>query len=135
MTLISADDKRYVDVGSEQIWFSVLYTAEVFLQDMMQEITFARDFLSHKKCSASIALETARQINLLRDAFSKIPPENVIYDRNQLSFPAPWSKNLSPVITSCGNLFTTSDGKDLLFELVCLLTYAHYTEVDVYSPN
>ena len=135
MTLISADDKRYVDVGSEQIWFSVLYTAEVFLQDMMQEITFARDFLSHKKCSASIALETARQINLLRDAFSKIPPENVIYDRNQLSFPAPWSNNLSPVITSCGNLFTTSDGKDLLFELVCLLTYAHYTEVDVYSPN
>jgi tryptophan 2,3-dioxygenase len=75
MTLISADDKRYVDVGSEQIWFSVLYTAEVFLQDMMQEITFARDFLSHKKCSASIALETARQINLLRDAFRRSRPK------------------------------------------------------------
>jgi hypothetical protein len=83
------------------------------------------------KCSHKDAYETARQINLIRDAFSQIAPSQAIYNKDDLSERAPWADNLSGIVTSCGNLYTTADGKDLLYELVCILTFAHYKKVDV----
>lgn len=135
MTLISSDSKRYVDIGSEAIWHSVLYTTDLIPRDIVTKIPLAIELLSNRKCSHKDALETARQINLLRDAFSRIAPENVIIGKNNKRLSAGQIANLSPVTTSCGNLYTTSDGKDLLFELVCILTYAHYAEVEVFQPN
>ena len=131
MTIISSDDKRYVDVGSEEIWYSVLSTAEIRLAPMKNKINLALDFLSTGKCNAENAYETARQFNLIRDAFSQIDPSNAVYNKNNPSTKVPWSNNLSGIVTSCGNLYTTSDGKDLLYEVVCILTYAHYKKVDV----
>lgn len=34
-------------------------------------------------------------------------------------------------MTSYDNLYTTAGGKDLLYELVCILTFTHYKRVDV----
>jgi formylmethanofuran dehydrogenase subunit E len=62
---------------------------------------------------------------------SQINPNEAVYDMNNISKEAPWKGKLSPVITSCGNMFTTSDGKDLLYEMVCILTYSYYQNVDV----
>lgn len=58
-----------------------------------------------------------------------------MYDKESPSAVAPWSDNLSGIVTSCGNLYTTSDGKDLLYEVVCVLTYAHYKKVDVLAEG
>ena len=135
MTLVSSDGKRYVDIGSEAIWQSVFYTTELIPSDIVKKMPLAIDLLSNRKCSHGKALETARQINLLRDAFSQIASEYVIIGKNCEHLSVAQRANLSPVTTSCGNLYTTSDGKDLLFELVCILTYAHYAEVEVYQPN
>lgn len=135
MTLVSSDGKRYVDIGSEAIWQSVLYTTELIPRDIVTKMPLAIELLSNRKCSHGNALETARQINLMRDAFSRIAPEHVIIGKNYGHLSAVQRASLSPVTTSCGNLYTTSDGKDLLFELVCILTYAHYVEADVFSPN
>lgn len=135
MIIMSSDGKRYVNVGSEGIWYSVLSTAEICLASMKKSISLALDFLHTGKCSSKDAHETARQINLIRDAFSQIAPSNAVYDKENLSVKAPWSGNLSGIVTSCGNLYTTSDGKDLLYEVVCVLTYAHYMEVDVLSDG
>lgn len=131
MIIMSSDGKRYVDVGSEGIWYSVLSTAETRLAPMKKDIRLALDFLNTGKCSAKNAHETARQFNLIRDAFSQIDPLNAVYNKDKPSMAAPWSNNLSGIVTSCGNLYTTSDGKDLLYEVVCILTYAHYKKVDV----
>lgn len=131
MIIMTTDDKRYVDIGSEGIWNSILSTADVRLASMKKHINLALTFLEKGKCSAKDAFETARQFNLIRDAFSQISPADAVYDKDDVSAEAPWSGNLSGVVTSCGNLYTTSDGKDLLFEVVCILTYAHYMEVDV----
>ena len=131
MIIMSSDDKRYVDVGSEGIWYSVLSTAEIRLAPMKKDIRLALDFLNTGKCSAKNAHETARQFNLIRDAFSQIDPSNAVCNKDKPSMAAPWSNNLSGIVTSCGNLYTTSDGKDLLYEVVCILTYAHYKKVDV----
>lgn len=135
MMITTTDDKRYVDVGSEGIWHSVLSTAEICLAPMKKDIRLALDFLITGKCSAQNAHETARQFNLIRDAFSQIAPSNAVYNKDKPSMVAPWSNNLSDIVTSCGNLYTTSDGKDLLYEVVCILTYAHYKNVDVLSQG
>ena len=135
MIITTTDGKRYVDVGSEGIWYSVLSTADIRLASMKKHISLALDFLESGKCSAINACETARQINLIRDAFSQIAPSNAVYDRDKPTLAAPWSRNLSGIVTSCGNLYTTSDGKDLLYEVVCILTYAHYKGVDVVSQG
>lgn len=100
---------------------------------MKEEIPLALKFLNTAVCHNKDAFETARQFNLLRDAFSQIPPTGAIYDKDNLMLRAPWADNLSGIIISCGNLYTTSDGKDLLHEVVAILTYAHYLEVDVHS--
>ena len=133
MVITTSNEKRFVDVGSEGIWNSVLSTAEVRLGGMAENIDLALRFLRSGACSKIDAFETARQFNLLRDAFSQIPPNEAIYDKANLSLVAPWSDNLSGIVTSCGNLYTTSDGKDLLHEVVAILTYAHYLGVDVSS--
>lgn len=135
MIITTTDDKRYVDVGSEGIWYSVLSTADVRLSSMKNHIRLALNFLESGKCSANNAYETARQVNLIRDAFSQIAPSCAVYDRDNPALAAPWSANLSGIVTSCGNLYTSSDGKDLLYEVVCVLTYAHYKGVDVVSQG
>lgn len=135
MIIMSSDDKRYVDVGSEAIWYSVLSTAEICLAPMKKKIRLALEFMNTGKCNAKNAHETARQFNLIRDAFSQIAPSNAIYSKDNLSLKAPWNSNLSGIVTSCGNLYTTSDGKDLLYEVVCILTYAHYKNIDVLTEG
>lgn len=133
MIITTVDSNRSIDVGSAGIWNSVLSTATIRLQSMNKHIHLAMDFLETGKCCFRDAFETARQFNLIRDAFSQIEPSSAVYDRDNILISAPWSKNLSGIVTSCGNLFTTSDGKDLLYEVVAILTYAHYMEVDVES--
>ena len=135
MIIMSSDNKRYIDVGSESIWNSVLSTAEIRLASMKRKIPLALDLLNTGKCSAQNAHETARQINLIRDAFSQLAPTDAVYNKDKPSMAAPWINNLSGIVTSCGNLYTTSDGKDLLYEVVCVLTYAHYKKVDVLSQG
>ncbi|QFJ53386.1 Imm70 family immunity protein [Pseudobutyrivibrio xylanivorans] len=124
MELFTEDRKRYVDVGGSWILHSVYSTAQVRLGGMKRKIPLAMDFLQTGKCEPNNAIETARQINLLRDEFSKIKPEKAVYDCDNPKVKAPWDGNLSYVTTSCANLYTTADGKDLLFELVSILTYA-----------
>lgn len=131
MIIRTTDDKRMVDVGSYGIWYSVYSTAEVRLSPMKKSLSLALAFLKSGKCSHKDAYETARQINLIRDAFSQITPSQAVYNKDDLSKVAPWADNLSGIVTSCGNLYTTADGKDLLYELVCILTFAHYKKVDV----
>ena len=133
MVITTSNEKRFIDVGSEGIWKSVLSTAETHLGHMVKEIPLALRFLNTGICGNKDAFETARQFNLLRDAFSQLSPVDAIYDKDNLSLLAPWANNLSGIVTSCGNLYTTSDGKDLLHEVVAILTYSHYLEVDVES--
>ena len=81
MIIITSDDKRYVDVGSESIWYSVLSTAEIRLVHIKSEIELALDFMNNGKCKFSNAYETARQVNLIRDAFSQISPAEAVYNK------------------------------------------------------
>jgi len=131
MRIQTADLKRTVDVGGSDIWISVYSTVEKRLKSIKGKIPDAAKFLREVSCEPKAALETARQFNLIRDELSQYPPSKAVYDLNDPKRAAPWEGNLSPVITSCANLYTTADGKDLLYEVVSILVYAYYAGVSV----
>lgn len=135
MKLITSDRKRVVDIGSSADWISVYSTAELRLGHQKKKIPLALAFMKTGKCDAKDGIETARQINLMRDEFAKLSPDKVVYDIDNPKQAVPWADDLSPVITSCANLFTTADGKDMLFEVVSILTYAGIKEVAVTAEN
>lgn len=131
MIIESADKKRAVDIGTDDIWISVYSTVLLKLGSTLADIPDAVSFLRTGMCKAERALSTARQINMVRDKLAAIPPQEAVYNYKNRSERAPWDNKISPVITSCANLFTTAEGKDLLFEIVSILCYADIKKVDV----
>ena len=131
MRIISKTGNRIVDVGSDDIFYSLYSTIKVRVKHVERFAPLAMDFLQEGICSGKEAMAAARQINLIRDALAKVTPDQIVYDYQDLSKKAPWADNISPVITSGANYFTTADGKDLLFEIVSILVYAGITKTDV----
>lgn len=132
MRIVTEDYEQTVDIGGSGDWYSVLSTVEIRLPKSIKDCTRkARAFLKSGNCSAQEAHETARELNLIRDGLSQIKPSDVVYDMNDLGKLPPWGNNVSDIVTSCANLFTTADGKELLPELVSLLSYAEYSGTNV----
>ena len=131
MVVFSSDEKRFIDVGRADIWFSLYSTVHTRIKNAEKKFPLGFEVIKNGEYTGSNALEAARQINLIRDELARISPEMVVYDMNDLSLDAPWKGRISPVITSCANFFTTADGKDLLFELVNILCYAAVSKVDI----
>ncbi len=127
MTIMLSNGERTVDIGSGAVLFSVLSTVKIKLNSILDSVPHALHFLESGECIFEDALITAREINLIRDQLSCLSPNDAVYDMNNLSVKAPWKNNISPVVTSCANLYTTADGKDLLFEIVNLLVYSSTT--------
>ena len=127
MIIVSSDDKRCVSIGSSSVFHSLYSTVLVRLTKNLDQYPLAIGFFEEKVCEPQNGIQTARQFNLIRDALAKFPPEKAVYDYKDKKRKAPWVDNVSPVVTSCANLYTTEDGKDLLFEIVSILTYAAYS--------
>ena len=131
MRLISSDGKKSVNIGGGDIWKAVYSTAVSCLGENRKKYPLAFDFLETGKCDGAQGYEVAKQINHIRDALSQYSPEKAVYDIDNPKLAAPWTGNLSPVVTSCANLFTTADGQDLLFEIVVILCYAQIVKKDI----
>lgn len=131
MHIVTKDSERAIDVGSPDILFSLYSTVMIKLKESHSELPYAIAFFQTRECKGDNALECARQINMIRDMLSQINPNDAVYDMNDTSKEAPWKGKMSSVVTSCGNMYTTSDGKDLLYEIVSILTYSYYCKVDV----
>ena len=132
MIIVSSNCKRLVEVGGSDILYSLYSTILVRLDQFVAEVPLAIGFLQNGICAGKDGLETAREFNLLRDRLAQIPPDQAVYNLENLSQQAPWAGKLSPVITSCANLYTTKDGQDLLFEIVSLLCYGYYSNTDIH---
>ena len=133
MRLLSEDGKKTVNVGGGDIWKALYSTAVSCLGKKRKKYPLAFDFLEFGKCQGNQGYETARQINLLRDALSQYAPDKAVYDIDNPKVIAPWNGKLSPVVTSCSNMFTTADGQDLLFEIVSILCYAQVANTNILS--
>ena len=125
MRLYTSDEKRMVDVGTGSIWYSIYSTAEVaFSEDAKKGIPLALTFLKTGDCPAESTAETRKQLIAVRNAFSEIAPEKAVYDLHKPDVAPPWYGNIAATVTSCANLYTTADGKDLFTEVLALLEYA-----------
>ena len=125
MRITTSEYNKVIDIGTSGIWYSMYSTIEVRVPEGIKSRALkARAFFKTGTCECEDALETARELNLLRDALANIPPEDAVFDMNNLGRIAPWAGHTSPIVTSCANLFTTADGKDLFSELVSILCYA-----------
>ncbi len=131
MIITSEDGNVYAEIGNSEI-INCFYSTIVFnLNYNLEDISLAIAFLENGKCEAQDCIETAREFNLIRDRLSLIPIEKLVYDMNNPSKKAPWNGNISPIVTSCGNFFTTADGKDMIFEINAVLCYASIKGISV----
>lgn len=135
MIIMSSNGKRIVDVGRYDIWFSLYSTVDLKMGLFKRKVPLALSFLATGCCKADSAQETARQMNLIRDELSRLSPDKAVYDKNDPKKEAPWKDHISPIVTSCSNLFTTADGHDLLCELVSILTYASILQTDLTADD
>ena len=131
MRIMTEDKKQSVDIGGEDIWKAVYSTALSCIGKKRKKYQLAFDFLETGRCKWEDGYSVARQINLVRDELSQFSPDKAVYDLDNPKEVAPWNGRLSPVITSCANMFTTSDGKDLLYEIVKILSYAQVARSNV----
>jgi hypothetical protein len=132
MRLFTENEEKSVDVGTGSIWYSIYSTAMVaFSDDAKKSIPLALNFLKNGDCPAGKAKDTREQLERVRNAFSALEPDKVIYDLHKPDVPPPWAGNIAPTVTSCANLYTTADGKDLFTEVFALLDYAAKTGASV----
>lgn len=61
--------------------------------------------------------EAGRELETARRELSRLRPEQVIWDCDDLKARPPWEPNISPDVTDLSNYFVTSDGRDL-FEVL-----------------
>lgn len=134
MRLYTSDEKMNVDVGTGSIWYSIYSTAMVALsEDAKESIPLALRFLKSGDCSAEDVKRTKDQLLLVRNAFTEIEPDKAVYDLHRPDITAPWAGNIASTVTSCANLYTTADGKDLFTEVLTLLEYASKKNVSVFA--
>lgn len=134
MRLYTEDEKRMVDVGTGSIWYSIYSTAMIaFPDDAKKSVPLAMDFLKNGDCPAEKAAETRKQLTKIRNAFSTLEPDKAVFDYHRPNVTPPWAGNIADTVTSCANLYTTADGKDLFTEVFALLEYASKENVAVFA--
>ncbi len=133
MTIMSKDGIVLADVGNSEYWLLFYSTIITKLDSIKDSIPFALKFLENGTCEAADCLETARQLNLIRDKLSQLSTDELVFDYKDPANKKRKHIDISPIVTSCGNFFTTADGKDLIFELNSILCYAAYKKISVIS--
>ena len=131
MVVKCVDNSKSSEIGDNDLLFSFYSTICLNLKKSRNEINDAIRFLDSGKCNASDCLSVARQFNLIRDKLSLISTDKIVFDMNDPNRIPPWKDNISPVVTSCGNFYTTNDGKDMIYEIICILVFGYYAETDV----
>ena len=66
------------------------------------------------KLSWENAFVAKRELEQIREGLDELLPDKVIWDIGNLSQQPPWGNNISNTITSLGNYFVTSDGRDFI---------------------
>lgn len=132
MRISTEDYAKNVDVGTGSIWYSLYSTVMVRINETIREKTIeAISFLKNGECSSEAVPKVLKQMKKLQKALGEINPEGAVFDLKNPSKSVPWKGHISSEVTSCANLYTTADGKDLLTEVISLLEYAQKANVAV----
>ena len=123
MTIISADESKMVNTGTSDTLRALYSTAFTLLKEKGNQIKLGLEFLKTGNCTVEQTGETLKQLKTIKKELSSFKPDEAVYDYRNPKKEAPWKDNISNDVTSCADLFTTDDGKDLLLELIDMLAY------------
>lgn len=124
MDIGTQDAERIVNVGSAANLYSLYSTASTLMGHSARKAKLGLAFLESGSCGVKDCAKTAGQLGEISNELTKHAPTDAVWDMEHPNILAPWSGNVAPSITSCADLYTTSEGEPLLPELIDLLRYA-----------
>jgi hypothetical protein len=74
------------------------------------------------KLEASKAAKVLADVATIKNELTRLPPDKIVWDIDNSNARPPWGNNISSSITSLGNYFVTSTGRDIFEVLVECLT-------------
>lgn len=131
MRLVTSDYKKVVDVGTAPVWNSLYSTVKLRvsgkLDEESNEILF---FLQTGECKKENLSKTLTGMKQVQKILKEVDAKDFVYDYRHLEKKAPWKIN--EAILSCAELYTTSEGKNLLDETIDLLEYACDNNIEIF---
>jgi len=121
MSLFVSVGNRRFEIGSASFlkaWFSTIYIRLEHGNWGSRFPLIMKGFYSGS-LPLTHAAEAKKELLTIRDELSEFLPNQIVWDFEDLNTAPPWGNRISPAITSLGNYFVTSDGKDL-FDVLLL---------------
>lgn len=122
---------RIVNVGSASNLYSLYSTAVTLMGRRAREAALGLAFLEQGSCESKDCAKTLMQLSEINDVLEKHAPTDAVWDVEHPNILAPWEGHLSADISSCANLYTTSEGESLIEALKSLLQFADSTRQSV----
>ena len=122
---------RIVNVGSAANLYSLYSTAVTLMGRKARKVALGITFLEKGSCALRDCSKTAKQLSEIKVILGNHAPSEAVWDIEHPNTLAPWVGHLSPDITGCANLYTTSEGELLIEELLSLLQFADTTKQNV----
>lgn len=106
----------WYQIGSGDFLFSFFSTVAYNLENQKWGSKFPviMNKLYQGELNSSYILEAINELEQRKQGLSKLTPDKVIWDIENLSVQPPWGTNISDNITNLSNYFVTSDGEDFI---------------------
>lgn len=122
---LKIDTKKW-EVGEQDFFFAFFSTVSFHLepQGWGTRFPYVMNTFYQGSLPADILDNSEEEFRIILQELSKLTPDKVIWNIDNLSQSPPWGSRISTDITSLGNYFVTSDGKDLFEVIFEALSYA-----------
>jgi len=113
-------DCFYYEMGHSDFFHSFFSTVSYHLEKngWGTEYPLLMRDLYYSELKWSDAEELIHQLEEIRKKLKAYSPNEVIWDIEDITKQPPWGNNISPSITDLSNYFVTSDGRDLINQMI-----------------
>ena len=106
----------WYQIGSGDFLFSFFSTVAYHLEDQKWGSKFPviMDGLYQGELWSTQIPAAKHELEQIKKGLEKLPPDQIIWDIEDLSAQPPWGTDISSDITNLSNYFVTSDGEDFI---------------------
>lgn len=124
MEIITSDYRKNIEIGSGDMLDSITATMKAYYPEENKNFLQLFTFFETGSASSEDVTELNNELKVVTSCLKKIPPEKAVYGPESKKRQAPWKNGIADTVTSCADLFFTSDGKNLLQELNNIFKYS-----------
>lgn len=126
-------DFLWYSIGTDEFLYSFFSTVAIRLEKgiwgtrfpiVMKELYSGE--LNYTNCTLAYT-----EIMTIKKELSELSPEFIVWDADDLTKKPPWDNEISKDITSLGNYFITSDGRELIDVLLEAINEAKIEKVNL----